>query len=40
MHNSPPEQHEQFDPGLTGLTSVDPTDEGLQAHNDALIPPK
>ena len=27
--NSPSQQHEPFDPGLTGSTSINPTDEGL-----------
>ena len=36
--NSPSEQHEPFKPGSTGSTSMDPTDEGLQADNDTLVP--
>ena len=37
MHNSPSKQHEPFHPGST---STDPTDGGLQADNDAPVPPR
>ena len=40
MLNSPSEQCKPFDPGSTGSTSVDPTDEGLQADNYAPVPPR
>ena len=35
--NSPSKQCKPFDPGLT---STDPTDGGLQADNDAPVPPR
>ena len=38
--NSPSKQHELYDPGLTRLTSTDPTDGGLKAENDAPVPPR
>ena len=37
MPNSPSKQCKLFDPGLTGSTSIDPTDEELQADNDRSI---
>ena len=40
MLNSPSEHCKLFDPGSAGSTSMDPTDEGLQANNDASIPPR
>ena len=38
MPPSPSKQHEPVDPGLTGLTSPDPVDEGLHADDDMSVP--
>ena len=40
MLSSSSEQHELFDQGSTRSISKVPTDEGLQADNDAPIPPR
>ena len=40
MLNLPSEQHKPFNPGWTGLTSMDPTDEGNKDDNDTPVSPR